>query len=87
MSQMSTIAVINQSADSCLDNNSLFFTACCLIKKVLLPQNLARTLSQIQISFFSVWTLRNGVDISGVILGLPLYKCDQYIAFKFLNLS
>lgn len=85
MSQMLTIAIINQPAASCLDNSSLFFTACCLIKKVLLPENLARTLSQIQISFISVWTLRDGVDISGVILGMPLYKCDQYIAVYFLN--
>lgn len=80
MSQMSASAIINQSAASYLDNSSLFFIACCLIKKVLLPENLARTLSQIQISFTSVWTLRNGVDISGVILGLPLYKCDRYMA-------
>lgn len=82
MSQMSTSAIINQSAASCLDNSSLFF-AYCLIKKVLLPENLARASSLIQISFTSVWTLRNGVDISGVILGLPLYKCDQCIAVYF----
>lgn len=54
MSQMSASAIINQSAASCLDNSSLFFIARCLIKKVLLPENLARTLSQIQISFTSV---------------------------------
>lgn len=54
MSQTSTSAIINQSAASCLYNSSLFFFACCLIKKVLLPENLAETLSLIQISFTSM---------------------------------